>query len=53
MIMLGVLVTSSPVLGAPLLPLVHAAVPDMAPADPDVDEPDIPVMPDIAVLDDS
>jgi hypothetical protein len=53
MIMLGVLVTSRPVLGAPLLPFEHEAVLDVVPLDPDMDDPDIPVMPDIAVLEDS
>jgi hypothetical protein len=53
MIMLGVLVTSNPVLGAPLLPLVQEAVFAVVALDPDIEEPDIPVIPAMAVLVDS
>jgi hypothetical protein len=53
MTMFGVLLTSSPALGAPLFPLVHVAVAAVCPLVPAMEAPDMPVMPAIAVLDDS
>ena len=52
MTMFGVFWTSSPVLGAPLFPLVQVAVVAVPPPEPDV-APDMPVMPAMAVLVDS
>jgi hypothetical protein len=48
MIMFGVSLTFSPVLGAPLFPLVQVAVVAVAPPEP-VMAPDMPAMPDIAM----
>ena len=53
MTMFGVLLTSSPALGAPLFPLVQVAVVAVCPLEPTMDDPDMPVMPAIAVLGDS
>jgi hypothetical protein len=52
MTMFGVFWTSSPVLGAPLLPFVQVAVVAVPPPDPGV-VPAMPAMPAMAVLDDS
>ena len=50
---LGVFVTSKPDLAEPLFPLVQVAVDAVCLLDPDVDDPDIPVMPAMAVPADS
>jgi len=51
--MLGVFVTSRPDLVEPLFSLVQVAVDADCPLEPDVDDPDIPVMPAMDVLVDS
>ena len=51
--MLGVFVTSRPDLVEPLFPLVQVAVDALCPLEPDVDDPDMPVMPAMAVPVDS